>query len=79
MPIDLPPGWVITSMIEEVPNPNVGTPAAAAGNFARLTYICTDENNQYVCSSGSESDCENQAQTMAQCRTQQQPYYEPTS
>ena len=76
MPVQLPPGWVITPMIENVPSPNIGTPAA--GHFERLTYICRDENGQYVCSSGSESDCENQAQTMAQCRTQQQPYYEAT-
>jgi hypothetical protein len=74
MPVELPPGWVITPTLENVPDPNAGTPAARS--FARWTYICTDENAQYVCSSGSEPDCETQAQTAAQCRTQQQPYYE---
>jgi hypothetical protein len=70
----LPPGWVVTSTVEIVPNPNVGTPAAGA-YFSRQTYICTDEHGQYVCASGAREDCETQAQSMAQCRTQQQPYY----
>jgi|SoimicmetaTmtLPC_FD_contig_51_910086_length_490_multi_2_in_0_out_0_2 hypothetical protein len=73
MAVTLPPGWVITPTLEEVPSPNVGTPAA--GYFARRTFICTDENGQYVCASGAQEDCEAQAQSMAQCRTQQQPYY----
>jgi hypothetical protein len=71
----LPPGWVITPTLEIVPNPNVGTPAEGAF-FARNTFICTDENGQYLCSSGAQEDCEAQAQSLAQCRTQQQPYYE---
>ena len=76
MAVQLPPGWVITESIEQVPSPNAGTPAA--GYFARRTFICTDQHSQYVCSSGSEEDCESQAQSMAQQRTQQQPYYQAT-
>lgn len=75
--MDLPPGWVVNRILEEVPNPNFGTPY---GNnyFARWTYICTDENGQFVCASGSEDDCNNQAQAMAQSRTQQRPFNETT-
>ena len=69
MTVPLPPGWVINEVIEEVPSPNAGT--AAAGYFARKTFICTDENNQYVCSSGSREDCENQALTATQSHSQQ--------
>ena len=77
MPTDLPPGWVVTQTLETVPDPNAATePAAAGPGFTRWTYICTDENGQYVCASGSQEDCENQAQSMAQARTQRQPYYE---
>lgn len=72
MPPLLPPGWTIATTVENVPDPNAGTPAARV--FSRVTYICTDENGQYVCSSGSERDCESQAQTAAQSRTQQLPY-----
>jgi len=71
----LPPGWVVTPTDEIVPNPNVGTPAEGAF-FARRTFICTDENGQYLCASGDQGDCEAQAQSLAQQRTQQQPYYE---
>lgn len=71
---DLPPGWVITKTLEEVPNPNI--PQFALPGFVRWTYICTDQNNQFVCASGSEDDCINQAQAMAESRTQQQPYNE---
>jgi len=71
----LPPGWVVTPTVEIVPNPNVGTPAEGAF-FSRQTYICRDENGQYLCSSGALEDCEAQAQSLAQQRTQQQPYYE---
>lgn len=73
----LPPGWVVTKTLESVPNPNFGTPYGNA-YFTRWTYICTDENGQYVCASGSDVDCYGQAQAMAQSRTQQQPYYEVT-
>lgn len=75
---ELPPGWTVTKTLETVPDPNAGTPAASGG-FVRWTYICTDENAQFVCASGSEADCYNQAQSAAQSRTQQQPYYEVTS
>jgi hypothetical protein len=71
MPVTLPPGWVITTLVEHVPDPN-GTGAP----FARWTSVCTDEVGGYVCSSGALEDCESQAQAMAQARTQQQPYYE---
>jgi len=73
----LPPGWVITPLVETVPNPNVGTPAAGP-YFVRQTYICTDAAGGYVCSSGALEDCQSQAQAMAQARTQQQPYYTTT-
>lgn len=66
MAVQLPPGWVITSTVELVPDPNNGLPV-----FARRTYICTDAAGSYVCSSGAEEDCEAQALSMAQCRTQQ--------
>jgi hypothetical protein len=72
MTVPLPLGWVINEVLEEVPSPNAGTPAA--GYFARKTFICYDENNQYVCSSGSREDCENQALTAAQSSTQQNFY-----
>ena len=70
MTAQLPPGWVITESIEQVPSPNAGTPAA--GYFARRTFICTDQNGQYVCSSGAEEDCESQALTAIQSHSQQQ-------
>ena len=79
MALQLPPGWAITKTLEVVPNPNATTePNIGAPYFSRYTYICTDENGQYVCASGSEDDCNSQAQTAAQCRTQQAPYYEAT-
>jgi hypothetical protein len=70
MAAPLPQSWVITKLLEQVPSPNAGTPADSY--FARWTYICTDGSGAYVCSSGSEDDCENQALTMAQSHTQQQ-------
>lgn len=77
MPTTLPPGWAIASSLETVPDPNAATlPMAAGPGFVRWTWVCTDEHGQYVCASGSEDDCANQAQSMAQARTQQQPYYE---
>ena len=69
MAVPLPPGWVINEVIEEVPSPNAGT--AAAGYFARKTFICLDDMGQYVCSSGSREDCENQALTATQSHSQQ--------
>ena len=72
---DLPPGWAIARVLEDVPNPNF--PQFALPGFVRTTYICTDEFNQNVCSSGSEDDCNSQALTAAQSRTQQQPYNQP--
>jgi hypothetical protein len=75
MALDLPPGWTVTGQVENVPNPNFGTPYGQ-NFFARQTYICTDDRGDFVCASGSEDDCNNQAQTAAQSRTQQQPYNE---
>jgi hypothetical protein len=72
MAVTLPPGWTINEMIEVVPSPNIGTPAYT--EFARRTYVCTDQAGQYVCSSGSLEDCESQALTMAQAFSQQRPY-----
>jgi hypothetical protein len=71
MPVTLPPGWVINTLVEHVPDPN-----GIAAPFARWTSVCTDEMGQFVCASGALEDCESQAQAMAQARTQQQPYYE---
>ena len=67
----LPDGWVITKTLESVPNPNFssGVPYGLPF-FTRWTYICTDENDQFVCASGSEEDCQTQALTMAQSQTQ---------
>jgi hypothetical protein len=76
MAVTLPPGWDITPTLEHVPDPNFPGITAGAG-FTRWTYICTDENDQYVCSSGAQEDCEAQALTAAQSRTQQLPYTEP--
>ena len=77
MPLDLPPGWAITHTLEHVPDPNEGTePMATGPGFDRWTWICTDERGQYVCASGSGPDCESQALSMAQARTQQGPYDE---
>lgn len=69
----LPPGWIVTQVLEEVPNPNFGT---AYGNnfFTRWTYICHDQRGDFVAASGSEDDCYNQAAAIAESRTQQQPY-----
>jgi hypothetical protein len=75
--VDLPPGWTITESIEEVPNPNFGT-VFGYPFFTRKTFICTDENGQFVCASGSDQDCESQALSMAQSRTQQLPYNQPS-
>ena len=72
----LPPGWVVTKVLEDVPNPNFGSTVFGNTYFTRWTYICTDENNQFVCASGGESDCYNQAQAMAEQRTQRLPYNE---
>jgi len=74
MATTLPPGWVITTTLETVPDPNSPGPTAGPG-FVRTTHICTDADGGYVCSSGALEDCESQAQSMAQSRTQQQPYY----
>jgi len=75
MAVVLPPGWVINPLVEHVPDPNF--PGILAGpGFTRLTYICTDQNGQTVCASGALEDCEAQALTAAQSRTQQQPYDE---
>lgn len=71
----LPPGWTITPTLEVVPNPNKSGPGSG-DFFSRWTYICTDENGQYVCASGALEDCQAQALTMAQSHTQQQPYNE---
>jgi hypothetical protein len=70
MPI--PADWTITKTLEEVPPTNIGT-AYSSAPFMRWTYICTDENGQYVCSSGSEEDCQNQALTMFQSSLQVSP------
>ena len=70
----LPLGWTITETIEQLPDPNVGTPAARS--FARRTFICTDAGGDYVCSSGSEDDCYTQAQARAEAHWQQRPYDE---
>jgi hypothetical protein len=75
MAIQLPPGWVITESIEVLPGLNAGTPMQG-GYFARRTFTCTNAAGAYVCSSGALEDCESQAQTAAQSRTQQQPYYQ---
>ena len=75
MTVALPPGWVITPTLETVPNPNTSGPGSGAF-FSRWTYICTDAAGGYVCASGSEPDCEAQALSMAQARTQQLPYDE---
>ena len=72
MAVTLPPGWTIAERIEIVPSPNIGTPAYT--EFARKTFVCTDQAGQYVCSSGALEDCEAQALTMAQSFSQQRPY-----
>jgi hypothetical protein len=77
MSVELPPGWAVTMSIELVPNPNTEGPGSGAF-FSRKTYTGTDQNGQFVCASGSEDDCNNQAQTAAQARTQRRPYYEAT-
>jgi hypothetical protein len=71
----LPPGWVMTKVLENVPNPNFGTPYGQT-YFTRWTYITTDENGQFVCASGADTDCCAQSHAMAEQRTQQQPYNE---
>lgn len=71
MAVTLPPGWVIDTVLELVPDPN-----GLAAPFARTTYVCYDAVGGFVCASGALEDCESQAQSMAQARVQQQPYYE---
>jgi hypothetical protein len=70
----LPPGWVMTKVLETVPNPN--GPNFALPYFVRWTYITTDENGQFVCASGADTDCCAQAHAMAEQRTQKRPYNE---
>lgn len=70
--LPLPTGWHIDQVTEYVPDPNAGTPAART--FLRATFICTDDAGNYVCASGTEQDCYSQALSVAQSRTQQQPY-----
>lgn len=70
MAATLPPGWVITEVLETVPSPQPNAPG-----FVRRTFICNDQNNQFVCASGALEDCESQAQSVAQCWSQKQPYY----
>jgi hypothetical protein len=72
MAVNLPPGWAINEVLEIVPSPNVGTPMFST--FARITYVCTDQHGDYVCSSGSREDCESQAHAMAEAWSQQIPY-----
>lgn len=69
MAVALPPGWVITEVLETVPDPNRRT-----SGFVRRTFVCNDQNNQFVCASGALEDCEAQALSMAQCWSQKQPY-----
>jgi len=71
----LPPGWVVTESIEVLPGLNQGTPMQG-GYFSRRTFTCRDAKGNWVCASGAEEDCYTQAATMAQSRTQQQPYYQ---
>jgi hypothetical protein len=69
MAVNLPPGWAITELLEDVPDPNNRLPA-----FRRRTFICTDQRGDYVCSSGALEDCEAQAHSMAEAWSQQRPY-----
>lgn len=69
MAVTLPPGWAITEVLESVPDPN-----GRAAPFVRRTFVCNDQNSQYVCASGAREDCEAQALSMAQCWSQKQPY-----
>jgi len=62
-------------VLETVPNPNI--PQFALPSFVRWTYITTDENGQFVASSGADTDCCAQSHAMAEQRTQQQPYNMP--
>ena len=64
----------MTKVLEDVPNPN--GPNFALPYFRRWTYITTDENGQFVCASGADTDCCAQAHAMAEQRTQQRPYNE---
>jgi hypothetical protein len=75
MALDLPPGWLVTESIEVLPNPNTEGPGSGPF-FSRRTFTGTDENGQFVCASGSEDDCNTQALTAAQSRTQRRPYNE---
>jgi len=69
MAVTLPQGWTISGFYEAVPDPN-----GVAAPFARFSYVCTDEHGVVVAASGSQQDCEAQALTLAQSRTQQRPY-----
>jgi hypothetical protein len=71
MAVQLPTGWVITKTLEMVPSPIDIGQTEPRSLFTRWTYICTNGAGDYVCSSGSEPDCESQALSMAQARTQQ--------
>jgi hypothetical protein len=68
----IPASWTITKTLEEVPATNAGT-AYSSAPFMRWTYICTDENGDYVCASGAEEDCQAQALTMYQSSLQANP------
>jgi hypothetical protein len=68
----LPPGWHTERVLENVPNPNFGTPYGQT-YFTRWTYLGFDDAGTMLAASGAEEDCYNQLLSMAQSSLQQQP------
>jgi len=69
---DVPAGWTpMVELIEEVPNPNFGTPYGQ-NYFVRRTYKTTWTAKQVTVSDGSQDACAQQAFTLAQSQTQRQ-------
>lgn len=69
----LPEGWYLVKVLEEVPNPNFGTPYGQ-NYFVRWTYLGYDDNDIMLAASGALEDAFNQLLSIAQSRSQQRPY-----
>jgi hypothetical protein len=67
---DVPAGWTpMIAVIEEVPNPNFGTPYGQ-NYFVRTTYKTTWIEKQITVSDGSQDACAQQAFALMESQTQ---------
>jgi hypothetical protein len=73
----VPVGWTaMVEVIEEVPNPNFGTPYGQ-NYFARRTYKTTWTEKNITVSDGSSDGCASQAFALAQSQTQRSSEGQP--